>query len=106
MEMKTQRTKHRYLVVDGMLNGTGIRDEYEGGYLQPDTLGLSVELQSRLNEWLRKYEDLHYEGFGNNTTIEELDSEGIVIAGLIAKELEGTKISYYSDAKSTKRQIS
>ncbi len=34
----------RYLIVDASLHGTGIRDEYEGGYLTPASLGISSEL--------------------------------------------------------------
>ena len=46
---------NRYLVIDGMLNGTGIRDYYEGGYVEPQELNLSLELKERLEAWLSRY---------------------------------------------------
>lgn len=104
--MTIHGVKYRYLVVDGCLNGTGIRVEYEGGYIDPETLGISKELVSRLSKWLRNYEELHYEGYNNDLIIEQLDAEGMAIATALGKEITETKISYYSDAKSTRRMVS
>ena len=41
----------RYLVIDGILGGTGIRNQHEGGYIDPEQLLLSDQLLARLKEW-------------------------------------------------------
>lgn len=97
---------NRYLIVDGLVNETGIRDEYEGEYLDPNVLGLSKEIQGRLEEWLKEYGKMHVSGYTDDNIIELLDSEGVSIAMAIANELPESKISYYSDARLTKQRIS
>jgi len=91
----------KYLVIDASLNGTGIRDKYEGGYLAPEDLGLSSATSQRLNAWLAKYENEHYKGFTNGNSIAELDTEGKEIALLIKGELPQAKMEYFSDARMT-----
>lgn len=91
----------RYLVIDAALSGTGIRDKYEGGYLDPEDLGLSLSITQRLNEWLSKYENEHYNGFTDDNIINELDREGKEIALIIKNELSEVKIEYFSDARMT-----
>jgi len=66
----------RYIVVDAALSGTGIRDKYEGGYINPEDLGLSLLTTQRLRRWLLKYENEHYNGFTNDSIVNELDQEG------------------------------
>ena len=95
----------KYLVIDAALHGTGIRDYYEGGYIDPDTLGLNDEIIKRINEWLLKYENEHYDSFENLSMINALDSEGMEIAGIIKKQLSEVKIDYYSAAKMIKVSI-
>jgi len=95
----------KYIVVDGMFSGTGIRDEVNGGYLEPDEIGLSVELTFRLTNWLAKYEAEHYSGFKNESRVLELDQEGKEIAIAICQEIPDVKIAYYSDAQSTKEEL-
>jgi len=95
----------RYLVIDASLSGTGIRDKYEGGYLAPEDLGLSSVTVQRLNAWLAKYENEHYNGFANDNTIDELDREGKDIALLIKSELSEVKLEYFSDARMTNEMI-
>jgi len=94
-----------YLVIDACLNGSGIRDEYEGGYIDPATLGLSRDVIDRLKKWLSAYENEHYNGYSNSILIERLDNEGREIAVRVKRELGNVKISYYSDAKLTKEAI-
>jgi hypothetical protein len=89
----------RYLVIDAMLYGTGIRDKYESGYLAPKDLGISIATTQRLNIWLSKYENEHYNGFINDDTINELDKEGKEIALQIKSELSEVKLEYFSDAR-------
>jgi hypothetical protein len=91
----------RYLVIDASLSGTGIRDKYEGGYISPDDLGLSSEILGRLNQWLSKYENEHYNGFTDKCVIDELDREGKEIALMIKSELLEVKLEYFSDARMT-----
>ena len=91
----------RYLIVDAILNGTGIRDKYEGGYIDPDDLGLCLSTTQRLKQWLSKYENEHYNGFDNEILINELDQEGKEIALMIKNELSEVKMEYFSDAHMT-----
>jgi hypothetical protein len=94
---------HRYLVIDGMLNGTGIRDYYEGGYIKPSELNLSSELLKALESWLSKYWEAFYMNYNDSTVVEKLDAEGIMIGQLVQKELGG-KMWYYSDATQQKKR--
>jgi hypothetical protein len=94
----------KYLVIDASLNGTGIRDKYEGGYLAPEDLGLSSTTIQYLTEWLSKYENEHYNGFTDENTVDELDREGKEIALMIKNELE-VKLEYFSDARMTNEII-
>lgn len=64
---------HRYLTVDGMLSGTGLRDSVEGGYLNPKEIGLSNVLTGRIGRWLTRYENAHYAGFEDRSEYETLD---------------------------------
>ncbi len=89
----------KYLVIDASLSGTGIRDKYEGGYISPNDLGLSCEIVDRLNQWLPKYENEHYNGFTDECVIDELDKEGKEIALMIKSELVEVKLEYFSDAR-------
>ena len=95
----------RYLVIDASLSGTGIRDKYEAGYIDPEDLSLSLATKRTLNEWLSKYEDEHYNGFANPSLINELDQEGKRIALMIKNELSEVKIEYFSDARMTVETI-
>ncbi len=95
----------RYLVVDASLNGTGIRDRYEGEYINPTDLGLKTQTIQRLNSWLQEYENEHYQGFENNQLIDKLDKEGRAIALTIKNELSEVKMEYFSDARMTKEII-
>ena len=53
----------KYIVIDALLNGTGIRDKYEGGYIEPCSLGLSSATIIRLNDWLSEYWKEHEDTF-------------------------------------------
>lgn len=90
----------RYLVVDGELGGTGIRDKYANGYsyVKPKELGLSQGLISQIDKWKKAYEQVHYNGYKEKDIIERLDMEGINIAKKIIEELQNIKVEYYSDA--------
>lgn len=92
----------RYLTVDGMFSGTGIRDSVEGGYVRPEDLGLSTELSKKIGSWLERYADAHYNQYKDSTLVSKLDSEGIEICGLIASEIVESKVDYYSSAKTKK----
>ncbi len=95
----------KYIIIDAVLIGTGIRDEYEGGYISPESLGISLVIRKRLKEWLAKYANEHFSGYSNEILIDELDNEGIEIASRIEDELIDVKVSYYSDARLKKIQI-
>ena len=92
----------KYLIIDASLNGTGVRDYYEGGYIDPEDLCLRPEIVQRLNQWLLSYENEHYNGFENEHFIDELYREGKEIALAIKQELLEVKIEYFSDARMTR----
>ncbi len=89
----------RYLTVDGMLSGTGIRDAVEGGYVDPVELGLSEELKDRIKRWLPRYADAHYTQFEDREIVAELDAEGVAISKQLSDELPQSKIKYFSSAE-------
>ncbi|MDR2171938.1 MAG: hypothetical protein LBP59_17475 [Planctomycetaceae bacterium] len=93
----------RYLVIDGMLNGTGIRDIGENKYIRPDELKLDKILVERIRNWLEKYALAYYENFINKDRIEALDTEGIEITIAIKKALPTCKIDYYYSAAKSER---
>lgn len=95
----------RYLIIDAALSGTGIRDKYEGGYIDPNDLNLSLLIKERLNRWLSEYENEHYNGFIDDSIINELDLEGREIALMIKNELLEVKVEYFSDARLTSEII-
>ena len=92
----------KYLMIDASLSGTGIRDYYEGFYIDPEDLHLSVNTQKQIAEWLLRYAAEHYKGYRNADVIDELDREGHEIALTVKRELIDVKIGYYSDAKMTR----
>lgn len=92
----------KYLVVDGMLSGSGIRDYYDGGYVDIEALSLSSELKSKIQVWLEKYEEQHFDGFADSAAIDLLDCQGIELAKRLLKELGDVKVEYYSAAKMKK----
>jgi hypothetical protein len=93
----------RYLIVDGYLNGTGIRNKYpdpgEFSYIEPEEIGLSPELSAKIRDWLSRYWDEFFRGYENSKMVEELDNEGLAIANLVQTELDDAKVEYFSDAK-------
>ena len=91
----------KYLVIEGTLNGTGIRDKCQGRYIAPEDLGLSLTIKKRLKDWLLDYENEYYNDFADDKLIEKLDQEGKEIALTIKKELSEVKIEYFSDARMT-----
>lgn len=95
----------KYLVIDAMFSGTGIRDLYTGEYLQPNSLSLSSVTVERLKHWLLQYIQEHDNGYASNDAIDELDREGKAIASTIKRELLDAKVLYCSDAKMTKELI-
>jgi hypothetical protein len=92
----------KHLILDGYLNGTGIRDGQNGGYLELSELGISFKLEKRITSWVLKYENEFYDGYSDYKKVENLDSEGIDIANKLREELPNDKVEYYSDAKMLK----
>ncbi len=86
----------KYLVVDGMFRGTGIRDKYNSGYIIIDQLAIPIGLKEQITNWLANYENEFFAGYKNELRIQDLDSEGIEIAKAIQKYLD-TEVTYYSD---------
>lgn len=90
----------RYLVVDGELSGTGIREKYadEYGYIDPKALNLSLNLVTQIKEWQKAYEQVHFYGYKDKNLIMKLDNEGEDIAKKIMIELKDVEVEYYSNA--------
>lgn len=95
----------KYLIVDASLNGTGIRDEYNGGFVSPESIGLSQILIQKLNDWLYLYAKEIYTGYNDMSNIKLLDDNGLSIAMEIKNELRDVKISYFSDATMKKTMV-
>ena len=89
----------KYLIVDAALNGTGIRDQYQGGYISLEDLSLNRSTIERIRKWLSRYENEHYQGYHNHKIINELDEEGKKITRIILNELPDVKVKYFSDAR-------
>jgi hypothetical protein len=92
----------KYLTIDGMLSGTGIRDSIKGGYLKPEELKLTIVLQNKISNWLSRYEDEHYAQYEDTAIVADLDSEGLEICKALELEVTDSKIEYYSTAKMKK----
>jgi hypothetical protein len=89
-----------------MLYGTGIRSKDYGGYIKLEELSLSTSLLKRIEAWLIKYEEEHYNNYKNRELVEKLDSEGIAIARTLQTELgPSANISYYSNASLSKYNL-
>ena len=88
----------RYLTVDGMLSGKGIRFSLTGEYLDPSEVGFSTELVRRIEKWLIDYETAHYRQFDDEAENQRLDQEGIEIARQAQSQLPEMKVEYFSNA--------
>lgn len=88
----------KYLTVDGMLSGTGVRDTVDGGYISPGDLGLSSDLCQKISRWLYRYEKAHFAGYQDRIEVADLDTEGVDIRRLIQSELPESRVVYFSDA--------
>jgi hypothetical protein len=86
------------LLIDGMLSGTGVRDAVAGGYVAPDTIGLSAQLVADLAAWQRKYEGAHFAGFPANA-VAVLDEEGLALASRARCELSDKSVGYFSNGR-------
>ncbi len=90
----------KYLIIDGCFGGTGIRDKYNGGYIEPCELEISKELKSIINDWLANYNSEFFDGYSNKEKVNKLDEEGKRIASKLISEMdEEVKVDYYSDAR-------
>lgn len=87
--------KHRYLVIDGEIYGTGIRDKYEG-FIDPNDLPVSQDLIKSISEWKSECDAI----FANmlsatKVPMHELDLRGLELLKKIRLELDASyKIEY------------
>ena len=88
----------KYLVVDAMMSGTGLRDLYDGGYIVLADLGLSQGLIDDFGQWLVDYSQARFGQFSDTRVIEHLDSTGIELSKRVMAEVPDTKVDYFSDA--------
>ncbi|MCK1511970.1 hypothetical protein IVB22_05195 [Bradyrhizobium sp. 190] len=92
----------RYVTIDGMLSGTGIRDSLTGEYLDLNEVGLSPELVRRIEKWVIDYETAHYGQFNDEVENQRLDQDGIEIARQAQSQLPEMKVAYFSNAQMKK----
>ena len=92
------KTAH-YLVVDGMLSGTGVRDAVEGGWLTAPALGISDSLGDEILAWQQRYELAHFRTYTDSNEVDRLDADGLVLRQKLAEELSQAKVQYFSSAK-------
>ena len=89
----------RYLIVDGMLSRTGVRDAVSGGYVALADLGLSPSVVGMIANWLARYEAAHYRQFADLGEVKALDDIGLKLCDRLAQELPGNKVGYFSAAR-------
>lgn len=89
----------KYLVIDGNLNGTGIRDKIHGGYITHNELRISPVLSKKINSWLNCYWEEFYHQYSDSDTITKLDECGKELALELNAELPNDKVEYFSDAQ-------
>ncbi|GGN10663.1 hypothetical protein GCM10010967_53200 [Dyadobacter beijingensis] len=66
----------KYLIVDASFNGTGIRDQYNGGYLHVTQLQLTTDFIDSIKSWLARYDIKRRQGFNDSSEIDRIDAEG------------------------------
>lgn len=65
----------KYLIIDASLSATEIRDQYNGGFIDVTDLQLSADLINVIKYWATRYEVEHYNGFIDDSIIDNLDSK-------------------------------
>lgn len=88
----------RYLTVDGMLSGTGVRDAVDGGFVELADLDISTPLATDLTAWVRRFESAHYRQFSDAIEVADLESMGMALARRLKSELADAKVRYCSCA--------
>jgi hypothetical protein len=82
-------------LIDGMLSGTGVRDAFNGGYLDPRDIGLSEALTGEIADWQQRYEEAHFDGFPEGL-VAQLDQRGLAFVAQAKAELPDIEIGYFS----------
>lgn len=83
-------------LIDGMLSGTGIRDVINGGYVDPQSLGLSEQLVRKIASWQAQYEEAHFAGFPAER-VTKLDKDGAALTSRVREELIDISVGYFSN---------
>jgi hypothetical protein len=91
-----------YLIVDGEMSGTGIKNSVSGEDVNLASLGLSNELQASISEWVERYEATHRADLCDGVEIQELDRIGLQLASAVKDKLPGSKLQYLSAANMTR----
>ena len=89
----------RYLIVDAMLSGTGVRDAVSGGYVEIAELGLSPNVVGVIASWLARYETAHYRQFNDSREVDALDDIGLELCDRLTRELPENKFGNFSAAQ-------
>lgn len=95
----------KYLIIDGNIGGTGIRNKYDTGYLDPNSLGIDKEILLKLSAWLMKYHEEFFNDYKDKECIRLLDIEGENLSQMIKQSLNVEKIEYFSDATMQRKLI-
>jgi hypothetical protein len=93
---------HKYLTIDAMVAGTGIRDSYDGCYVELSILPISDDLRTKFVKWLDRYKCEHDKSFFDDAVNQRLDEEGLKICKALKAEMPTVKIEYFSAAYAQK----
>jgi hypothetical protein len=85
----------RYLLVDGMLSGTGVRDAIGGGYVDLAELGLLPNVVQLITGWLARYETAHYRQFDEPQEVQALDEIGLELCDRLARNFRETRLDTF-----------
>lgn len=85
-----------YIILDGYLIGTGVRNKMTSEFIKIDKLNLSNRLKLEIQSWCSQYHLSTIENLGHNENIfYQLDLKGIELSKSIIKENKSYKIDYY-----------
>lgn len=87
----------QYIILDGYISGTGVRDNSTSDYLDLSELNIDANIISQIEVWKQKYYNAI---IGNKRKMLpsffiDLDKEAIEISRRIVKEYPDYKIDYY-----------
>ncbi|MEP3893167.1 MAG: hypothetical protein ABJN52_04130 [Litorimonas sp.] len=96
----------KYLTVDAMPTGTGVRDSLGGGFYSLEELNVPSYLIEEFATWIANYKMVIQSATPKAIDIEQLDRVGLGLCRKLSSELSDVKVEYFSEGKSEKIWIS